>query len=116
MDKPRVLLFNRDLTSAVPPQLLQGNSGKTYGVSRWNAQFNCHAVEMSLAEFETCSEDLRLALRMPMRQWWPRFVMPAELPEAAPSETEVSGTPPPPRRAKPAITRRVREKQTPKGD
>lgn len=71
--KATVLILNPDLTHAVPPQFLQGLSGKSYGMSRWNAAHHCHGVEMTLEEFDRCWEDIQRAMHLPMRRWFPRF-------------------------------------------
>lgn len=72
----KVLLLNPDLTYAAPPQMLQGLSGKTYAMSRWNAVYHCHTVEMSLEEFEKCWQDIQRAVHLQMRRWFPRFIVP----------------------------------------
>jgi len=81
MSEAKVLLLNADLSSAAGPQLLQGFSGKTYAVSRWCAAYNCHAIEMTVAEYEACRDDLRRAVHLMMRRWYPKFILPAP-PEA----------------------------------
>jgi hypothetical protein len=81
MDRPHIILINPDLTSAAAPQLLQGYSGKSYGVSRYSAAYNCHVVEMSLAEYEACWNDVWRGVHLLMRRWYPRFIG-AEKPRA----------------------------------
>jgi hypothetical protein len=78
MNEPRVILVNPDLTSAAAQQLLQGYSGKSYGVSRYSAAHNCHVVEMSLGDYEACWNDLWRGVHLLMRRWYPRFVAPEE--------------------------------------
>ena len=72
----KILLLNPDLTYGTPPQMLQGLSGRTYAMSRWHAVYHCHAVEMSLEEFEKSWQDLQRAVHLPLRRWFPRFVVP----------------------------------------
>jgi hypothetical protein len=87
--KLRILLLNPDLTYASGPQFLQGFSGKNYGTSRWYPEYNCHAVELTHEQYDAAYEDLRRAIHLPLRRWFPKIIVESEqakCSEEAPSE------------------------------
>lgn len=73
---PRVILVNPHLTHGGAQQMVQGMSGRTYGVSHWSADHGCHIVELTTEKYEAAWKDLHAAITLPMRGWYPHFVMP----------------------------------------
>lgn len=67
----KIILANKDFGYGVQPQRMQGMSGSTYGISRYSPQHLCHIIEMPLADWLKCREDVHRSVGMRMRCWYP---------------------------------------------
>lgn len=74
MSKFKVILTNSSMGVTVGSATVSGQSGKRYGYSFYSDKYRCHAIEMTLEEYEAAVNDLSNAWHMARRKWVPHFV------------------------------------------
>jgi hypothetical protein len=82
----KIILLNKDLGYGSRSQRVQGFSGVTYGVSNYDPRYLCQACEMTPEVYLRAMDDIRRALHIMLRRWYPVFVeepLPAAVQEFA---------------------------------
>lgn len=74
MSKFIIVLTNASYGVTVGTVAVCGNSGKRYGHSTYSDKWRCHAIEMTLPEYEVACDDLARGWHKALCKWVPHFV------------------------------------------
>lgn len=74
MSKFKIVLTNAAHGITVGTVAVCGNSGKRYGHSQYSDKYRCHAIEMTLEEYEVACDDLSRGWHKALCKWVPHFV------------------------------------------